>query len=66
MNNEFIERPFLKDFCEHCANHYLLDGEESRCKKIKLGQSYVMCAQVVRCDGFQEIGELQYEKTAFK
>ena len=33
MNNEFIERPFLKDFCGHCANHYLLDGEESRCKK---------------------------------
>ena len=53
---EFIERPFLNDYCENCINHYLLDGDESRCRKIKIGQSDVMCVQVVRCDCYKEKG----------
>ena len=53
---EFIERPFLNDYCENCINHYLLDGDEARCRKIKIGQSDVMCVQVVRCDCYKEKG----------
>ena len=51
-----IERPFLKDFCENCTNHYLLDGDESRCGKFKIGQSDAMCVQVMRCDCFKDKG----------
>lgn len=51
---EFIERPFLNDYCENCINHYLLDGDESRCRKIKIGQSDAMCVQVVRCDCYKK------------
>ena len=53
---EFIERPFLNDYCENCINHYLLDGDEARCRKIKIGQSDVMCVQVMRCDCYKEKG----------
>jgi hypothetical protein len=53
MNKEKnIERPYLNDFCEKCIYHYLLDGDESRCSKIHLGMSSVMCAQVVSCDKY--------------
>ena len=51
---EFIERPFLNDYCENCINHYLLDGDEYRCIKIKFGQSDAMCFQVVRCSFYEE------------
>lgn len=47
-----IERPYLNDFCEKCKNHYLITSDESRCRRIKLGQSDVMCVQVVSCDYF--------------
>jgi len=53
---EFIEIPFLNDYCENCINHYLLDGDESRCRKIKIGQSDAMCVQVVCCDFYKEKG----------
>lgn len=56
---EFIERPFLNDYCDNCINHYLLDGDEARCRKIKLGKSDAMCVQVVRCDCFKEEGGAQ-------
>lgn len=56
---EFIERPFLKEYCEKCENHYLLDEDEARCRKMKLGQSDVMCVQVVRCDCYKEKGGVE-------
>lgn len=56
MSREFIERPFLNDYCEKCINHYWLDGDEARCRKIKIGQSDAMCVQVVRCDCYKEKG----------
>ena len=49
-----IERPYINDFCEKCKNYYLITSDESRCKKIKLGQSDAMCVQVVRCEHFNE------------
>ena len=48
-----LKRPYLNDFCEKCKNHYLISSDESRCRKIKLGQSDVMCVQVVSCDYFK-------------
>ena len=53
-----VKRPYLKGFCEDCANCYLLEGDEARCRKIKFGTSDVMCVQVVRCDIFEtKVGE---------
>ncbi len=56
MMRDFIERPFLRDYCEKCIYHYLLDGDEARCRKIKVGKSDAMCVQVVRCGCFKEKG----------
>ena len=53
-SESMIERPYLKDFCEKCKNHYLITNDESRCRKIKLGQSDAMCVQVVKCEHFIE------------
>lgn len=52
-----IKRPYLNDYCEKCKHHYLLDGDESRCRKIRLGGlggmiQHAMCAQVVKCDEY--------------
>lgn len=61
-----IERPYLNDFCEKCKNHYLITTDESRCRKIKLGQSDVMCVQVVSCDYFDnKEGVLMVVKNKF-
>lgn len=49
-----IKRPYLNDYCEKCKHHYLLDGDESRCRKIKQGMSDIMCVQVVECPYFAE------------
>ena len=54
-----IKRPYLNDYCEKCKHHYLLDGDESRCRRIKLGGtsgmvSNIMCVQVVECPYFAE------------
>ena len=46
-----IKRPYLSGYCEKCKNHYLLE-DESRCKKMKVGQSDVACVQVKRCEYF--------------
>ncbi len=49
-----INRPYLNDYCEKCRSFYLLDGDEARCKSIKMGMSDVMCIQVVKCHEFAE------------
>ena len=49
-----IKEPYLNKYCEKCSFHYLLDGDESRCKAIKLGMSDVMCVQVKECCKFSE------------
>ena len=49
-----IKRPYLNDYCEKCKHHYLLDGDKSRCRKIKQGMIGMMCAKVVVCLYFAE------------
>lgn len=49
-----IKNPYLHDYCEKCKNHYLLDGDELRCRAISLGMSNVMCVQVKECDKFKK------------
>lgn len=39
----------MNGYCEKCVNHYLLDGDESRCNVITLLGSSDMCAQVTSC-----------------
>lgn len=46
-NKKTIEYPFMNGYCERCRNHYLLDGDESRCRAIFGGSA--MCAQVKSC-----------------
>lgn len=36
---QFIDHPDMNGFCDKCRNHYLLDGDESRCRSISLGMS---------------------------
>lgn len=49
-----IKEPLFNDYCEKCKHHYLLDGDEDRCRAISLGMSNVMCAQVKECNKFKE------------
>ena len=49
-----IKEPYFNDYCEKCTNHYLLDGDEDRCRAIRLGMSSAMCAQVKECKVFRE------------
>ena len=56
-----IERPFFNGYCKKCVYCYLLDGDEERCRKIKLGMSNMMCVQVVECPYFTERKEKQSE-----
>lgn len=50
-----IKEPYFNDYCEKCIYHYLLGGDEPRCKAIKLGMSDVMCVQVKECYKFSEL-----------
>lgn len=43
---QFIDHPDMNGFCDKCRNHYLLDGDESRCRSISLGMSSAMCCQI--------------------
>ena len=52
-----IKHPCMNGFCDKCKSHYLLDGDESRCRKIKLGMSDAMCVQVRECYCYQPKGE---------
>ena len=56
-----IKRPLLNGYCEKCTHCYLLDGDEERCRKIKLGISNMMCVQVVECPYFTERKKVQDE-----
>ena len=49
-----IKRPLLNGYCEKCKNCYILDGDEERCIKIKIGMSNMMCVQIVECPYFIE------------
>ena len=40
----------MNNYCDKCKNHYLLDGDESRCRVISLGMSSAKCVQVKECD----------------
>ena len=52
----------MNNYCEKCKNHYLLDGDESRCRAISLGMSSAMCVQVKECHKFKEKnGEIIYD-----
>lgn len=48
-NKKTIEYPFMNSYCERCRNHYLLDGDESRCRAIAIFGGSAMCAQVKSC-----------------
>ena len=41
-------------YCDKCKDHYLLDGDESRCRVISLGMSSAKCVQVKECHKFNE------------
>ena len=49
-----IKEPYMNNYCDKCKNHYLLDGDESRCRAISLGISSAMCVQVKECHKFNE------------
>ena len=49
-----IKEPYMNNYCDKCKNHYLLDGDESRCRAISLGMSSAMCIQVKECNKFKE------------
>lgn len=51
---QFIDHPDMNGFCDKCRNHYLLDGDESRCRSISLGMSSAMCCQISRCSKYEE------------
>lgn len=52
--NEKISKPYMNCLCDLCKWSYLLDDDEMRCKKIKLGSSHVMCAQVLVCATYEQ------------
>ena len=54
MNPKIIDYPHRNEFCEKCLYSYLLDGDELRCSKIKMGISTCMCVQVSKCSHFKE------------
>lgn len=49
-----IKEPYMNNYCDKCKNHYLLDGDESRCRAISLGMSSAMCVQVKECHKFKD------------
>ena len=49
-----IKEPYMNNYCDKCKNHYLLDGDESRCRVISLGMSSAMCVQVKECHKFKD------------
>lgn len=51
---QVINHPDMNGFCDKCKNHYLLDGDESRCSSISLGRSSAMCCQISRCGKYEE------------
>lgn len=53
---EFMERPFLNDYCQTCKYCWWIEKDEARCRKIKLGMSDEMCAKVIQCPFYQEKG----------
>lgn len=53
-NKKPIEYPYMNGYCEKCKNHYLLDGDESRCNVINLCGSSAMCAQIKSCMKYKE------------
>ena len=53
-NKKSVEYPYMNGYCEKCENHYLLDGDESRCNVITLLGSSAMCAQVTSCVKYKE------------
>lgn len=56
-----IKRPLLNGYCEKCTHYYLLNEDEERCIKIKIGMSNMMCVQIVECPYFTERKEKQSE-----
>ena len=54
MSDMDIKEPYMNNYCDKCKNHYLLDGDESRCRAISLGMSSAMCVQVKECQKFKE------------
>ena len=54
MSDMNIKEPYMNNYCDKCKNHYLLDGDESRCRAISLGMSSAMCVQVKECQKFKE------------
>lgn len=57
-----IKRPYLNDYCEKCKHHYMLDGDEARCRRIKQGMSDMMCVQVVSCPYFSDAGRKKVQE----
>ena len=49
---QYAKYPYRNGICEDCIHHYLLDGDESRCRTTRLGMSTVMCAQIVECQSY--------------
>jgi len=49
--------PCSNGYCEKCNYQYLLDGNEERCWKIKIGMSNVMCIQVVCCYDYKPMDD---------
>lgn len=47
-----IKYPYEAGICEKCIGFYLLEGNEPRCRKIKILASDAMCARVAACDRF--------------
>lgn len=54
MSDMDIKEPYMNNYCDKCKNHYLLDGDESRCRAILIGMSSAMCVQVKECHKFKE------------
>jgi len=52
--SDSIQYPYMNFYCEKCQSHYLLDGDESRCRSIPFGRYGVMCAQVRECNEYEE------------
>ena len=49
-NKKSIEYPYMNGYCEKCENHYLLDGDESRCNVITLrGEFCYVCSSYKLC-----------------
>ena len=49
-----IINPYINNYCDVCIHHYLLDGDESRCRATKIGMSHAICVQVTSCKIYKE------------